>query len=117
MSLWISLPCTEQERGWLERLGGSWRLSDDKLWRRSEIEAALVTDEVWSFWNLPTPKGPIISFAVPNLSVVQSIVEEGALWADPPKERPWGIQAGFLRFPDSGLLVEIALVPSSEPSS
>ena len=92
-------------------------MSGNNLWRRSEIEAALVTDETWNFWQLPTPKGPIISFAVPDLSVVQRIVEGGAMWADPPKERSWGIQAGFLRFPDSGLLVEIALVPSTEPWS
>lgn len=111
MSLWISLPCSEEERLWLEWLGGPWRLSEDRLWRRSEVEAALVTDEVWQFWRLPEPPGPIVSFAVPDLKVPNRIIASGARWASEVAPRPWGINAGFLRFP-SGLLVEIAVLPA-----
>lgn len=109
MSLWISLPCSEQEKEWLEWLGGPWRLSGDRLWRHSDVEAALVTDDVWHQWKLPEPHGPIITFAVADLDAAQRVVAAGAKWASEVAPRPWGIDAGFLRFP-SGLLVEIAVI-------
>ncbi len=112
MSLWVSVPCSAEEQEWLQWLGGALRLSSDRLWRRSGVEAAFVTRDVWRHWQLPEPPAPIVSFGVSDLTVAERIVAAGAHWASEVTPRPWGITAGFLRFP-SGLLVEIALMPGA----
>lgn len=112
MSLWISLPLSDQERGWLERLGVSWRLSKDQLWRRSGVEVALVTEDIWRHWQLPEPLAPIISVAVSDLSVIEEMLTDGCRWASPVALRPWGVRAGFLALP-SGVLLEVAVFDES----
>lgn len=106
MPMWVSLPLTDAERGWLEQLAPGWRLSRDRLWRRSGIELALVTDTVWRHWGLPEPPAPIVTVEVTDLEVVQPVLDAGAVWAKPFARQPWGVTAGLLRFP-SGLLVEV----------
>ena len=110
MSLWISLPCSDEERMWLERLGLPLRLSRDHLWRTSGVEAAFVSGEVWKHWKLPEPPAPIVSIEVSDLTVVDEMLSGGARWASPIAQRDWGVRAGFLRLP-SGLLLEITLTP------
>ena len=116
MGLWISLPISDQERVWLERLGVSWRLSKDFLWRKSGVEAALVTEEIWRHWQLPEPPRPIISVAVTEMPVIDEMTAAGCTWASPPALRPWGVRAGFLNLP-SGLLLEVGVfdhLPAAE---
>ena len=118
MALWISLPLTDTERVWLERLGVSWRYSNDLLWRKSGVEAALVTPEIWRHWQLPEPPAPIISVAVTDLAVIEEMVAAGCSWASPVSLRPWGVRAGFLKLP-SGVLLEVGVfdhLPGQEPS-
>lgn len=104
--MWVSIPLTDQERQWLERLGAQLRFSRDRLWRASGVELALVTEEEWRRWHLPEPPAPILSLEVSGPDVADSLVGEGASWAVPWGSQPWGVVAGLLRFP-SGLLVEV----------
>jgi hypothetical protein len=115
MAIWVSLPISEIERQWLEQLAPGWRLSRDRLWRRSGIELALVTDEVWRYWGLPEPSAPIVTVPVASPEAVQPVVEAGARWAKPFARQPWGVEAGLLRFP-SGLLVEVVQAPAGSPA-
>jgi hypothetical protein len=114
MALWISLPISDQERLWLERLGVSWRLSKDLLWRKSGVEAALVTEDIWRHWELPEPPKPIISVAVTDLSIIEEMIAAGCTWASPPQQRSWGVKAGFLNLP-SGHLLEVGIFDRLPP--
>lgn len=104
--MWVSLPVTETEMRWIEKLSGPWRLSKDDLYRQSNVELALVVAETWGKWGLPKPQGPILSLHGADLSSVDGIVKEGATVITPVEETAWGAMAGFLRFP-SGLIVEV----------
>lgn len=112
--MWISIPVTEQEVGWIEKLGGPWRFSKEELYRRSGAEVALVTPSTWDKWELPLPPGPILSFTVPDIMVVEAILNEGASWLQPLEKKKWGVHAGFLHFP-SGLIVEVVVKATAEP--
>lgn len=105
--MWISVPISDTEMKWIERIGGPWRVSDHNLYRHSNVELALVTTSSWEQWGLPKPAAPILSIEVKNEGELQSVLREGAFWEKPPGKTAWGKEVGFLRFP-SGLIVEVA---------
>lgn len=107
--MWISIPIPENEQHWLEQIASGWRNTAEGLVRQSHVELALVPyPDTWERWHLPTPRAPIISIPVANLDRVTAVLAEGARWEKPIASTPWGVVAGFLRFP-SGFLVEIIL--------
>lgn len=104
--MWVSLPMPEQEFAWLKEISQGWRLSQDQLWRQSNVELAVVLESAWERWALPNPAGPIISVDVETFDAADAALQAGAAWASPPHTQPWGVVAGLLRLP-SGLYVEL----------
>lgn len=105
--MWVSIPVRDEEMEWIQKVSGPWRLSKDQLYRRSQIELALVPESSWKHWDLPVPSAPILTFDAVNEAALTEILQQGAKVAQTTEVRSWGPAVGFVRFP-SGLLVEVA---------
>ncbi|WP_029421400.1 hypothetical protein [Alicyclobacillus macrosporangiidus] len=105
--MWVSIPVRDEEMDWIQRLHEPWRLSKDGLYRRSQVELALVTDSSWRRWGLPQPEAPILTLGAVDSRALEDVLQRGAQVVQPIQRQPWGAEVGFVRFP-SGLLVEIS---------
>lgn len=104
--MWISVPVPDEEMNWIQSVSEPWKLSKDQLYRRSQVELALVPESSWKRWNLPTPSAPILTFDALNESALTELLQKGAQLDQAPRARDWGMDVGFVRFP-SGLLIEV----------